>query len=220
MRQVAFLSLLVLPTCKPVDSIADVLLVASVEVAPAAATLNPLETLQLQAIPRTEGGLELPSRNVSWVSSAPTKVFVSDSGEVRALAAGGPFPVTATIEGVQGEALITVRGTAGQLTITKQPSASVQSGVPFPTQPAILVKDARGSAIGGIVVTAELASGGGTLGGTLTATSAVNGTASFSNLSISGLIGARKLSFSATGAPSVTSNSINVTAGPASRCPS
>ena len=217
MKQIAFLTLLLASACKPVDSIADVLLVASVEISPATATLTLLETLQLQAIPRTEGGLELPARNVSWVSSAPSKLFVSDSGEVRALAAGGPFTVTATIEGVQGEAQITVLGTAGQLSITRQPSGNVQSGVPFPTQPAILVKDVRGTPIGGIVVTAELATGGGALGGTLTATSSASGTATFSNLFISGLTGTRKLSFSATGAPSVTSSDISVSAGPASQ---
>jgi len=207
---------LLLSTCKQTGSIADVLLVASVEVTPATATLNPLETLQLQAIPRTEGGLELPSRDVTWSSEAATRVSVSSDGQVTALAAGGPVTITATIQGKQGTAAITVIGTAGELSFTRQPSGSVQSGVPFPIQPIVLVKDTRGNPIGGILVSAGIASGGGTLGGSLSVTSAANGLATFGNLSISGVIGTRRLSFSA-GTPSVTSGNLNVSAGPASQ---
>ena len=203
--------------CKQVDSVADILLVASVEVTPATATLSPQETVQLVAVPRTEGGLELPARDVSWASSDPSKVSVSPEGEVRALAPGGPFTITASIEGVDGAAQITVLAVAAQVTVSRQPSGTVPSGLLFPIQPAVLVKDTQGSPVAGVVVTVSIASGGGTLSGPLTAVSAANGTATFSNLSITGLVGARKLSFSAPGAPSVNSNNINVTAGPASQ---
>ena len=172
--------------CKQVDSVADILLVASVEVTPATATLSPQETVQLVAVPRTEGGLELPARNVDWNSSAPSKVSVSAEGEVRALGPGGPFTVTAIIEGVEGTAEITVLAVAGQVTVSRQPSGTVQSGLLFPTQPAVLVKDTQGSPVAGVVVTVAIASGGGTLNGPLTAVSAANGTATFSNLSITG----------------------------------
>ena len=214
----ALASASLLPACRQSTSIADVLLVASVEVTPATAVLNRSETLQLVAIPRTEGGLELPARNVTWSSSAPSRVSVSDQGEVHALTPGGPVTITAEVEGVQGEARITVVAVASQITISRQPSATAQSGVRFATQPLLLVKDNAGNPVPGVVVSVTLASGGGTLNGTLTTGSDANGIAGFGDLSITGLVGTRKLSFSATGgAPEVTSNSINVTAGPASQ---
>ena len=197
-RWLSSLALLSL-ACKQTDSVADILLVASVEVTPATASLNPQETVQLVAVPRTEGGLELPARDVSWSSSAPSNVAVSPEGEARALTPGGPVTVTATIEGVEGSAQITVLAVAGQLSVSRQPSGTVQSGLLFPTQPAVLAKDSHGSPVGGVVVTVAIASGGGTLNGPLTAVSAANGTATFSNLSITGLAGTRRLSFSAPG---------------------
>ena len=113
--------------------------------------------------------------------------------------------------------LISVTASASALSIKTQPSSTAQSGVAFPRQPVILVKDASNAPAGGITVTATIASGGGTLGGTVTAVSNASGVASFTDLSISGVIGARTLSFSATGAPSVTSATINLTAGAASQ---
>ena len=61
----------------------------------------------------------------------------------------------------------------------------------------------------GVVVTAAIASGTGTLGGTATATTNASGVASFTNLSIAGS-GAYTLSFSATGLTAVTSSAISV----------
>ncbi len=101
-------SLLLAPACGSEGSVADVLLVASVEVSPPGGTLLPQETLQLEAIPKTAGGLVLPARNVAWSSSAPALVEVSSTGMVRALSIGGPVQIHATIEGVQGTATITV----------------------------------------------------------------------------------------------------------------
>src|SRR2546422_528703 len=69
----------------------------------------------------------------------------------------------------------------------------------------------------GVVVTAAIATGGGTLGGTLTATTLGSGVASFTNLAISGAVGDRTLSFSATGFVSVTSGPVSVTAGTATQ---
>ena len=61
-------------------------------------------------------------------------------------------------------------GAASQLVITTQPSSTVQSGVAFAQQPVIQLQDASGNAVSqsGVVVTAAIASGAGTLGGTLT----------------------------------------------------
>src|SRR5207244_2784261 len=63
-------------------------------------------------------------------------------------------------------------GSATQLSTTTEPSATAQSGVPFAQQPVLQLRDGVGNAVSqaGVTVTAAIASGGGTLGGTLTAT--------------------------------------------------
>jgi Big-like domain-containing protein len=124
----AVLAVLLAPACKQSDSVADVLLVASVEVTPSGGTLSPQETLQLAATPKTEGGLPLPSRDVSWSSSSPTMVSVSESGMVRALSVGGPVTITATVEGVNGTAEITVVPTAVDHVTVSPPEANLIVG--------------------------------------------------------------------------------------------
>src|SRR5256885_8553764 len=71
----------------------------------------------------------------------------------------------------------------------------------------MLFRSASGNPVNqaGVVVTAAIATGGGTLGGTLTATTLGTGVASFTNLAITGAAGDRTLSFSATGLASVKS---------------
>src|SRR5947207_1005219 len=109
--------------------------------------------------------------------------------------------------------------TATELTITTEPSSTAQSGVAFAQQPVIQIRDASGNPVNqaGVVVTAAIATGGGTLGGTLTATTLGSGVASFTNLAISGTAGDRTLSFSATGLTGVNSTAITITAGAATQ---
>src|SRR5207248_812675 len=119
-----------------------------------------------------------------------------------------------------GSGTITVgAGAATQLTLTTQPSATAQSGVAFAQQPVVQLRDGAGNAVSqvGVTVTAAIATGGGTLGGTLTATTIAGGTASFTNLSISGTTGDRTLSFSATGLTPAVSGTITVGAGAATQ---
>jgi hypothetical protein len=104
-------------------------------------------------------------------------------------------------------------GAPTQLTIATQPSATAQSGVAFAQQPAVQVADALGNPVSGVLVTVAIGTGGGTLGGTATATSDASGLAVFSGLSISGTIGDYTLAFSASGTPTVTSNTITLAAG-------
>src|SRR2546429_1077444 len=75
--------------------------------------------------------------------------------------------------------------------ITTQPSTTAQSGVAFAQQPVVQLRDASGNPVSqtGVTVTAAIASGGGTLGGTLTATTNGSGVASFTNLAITGAAG-------------------------------
>ncbi|HEX7242743.1 MAG TPA: Ig-like domain-containing protein, partial [Longimicrobiaceae bacterium] len=119
---------------------------------------------------------------------------------------------------VQFTATATPAG-ASRLSITTQPSDSVQSGAAFPRQPVIQLQDQYGNAVSqsGVTVTAGIASGAGALGGTLTAVSNASGVATFTDLTITGTIGDRTLSFSATGLTGATSDTVSVTAGAASR---
>jgi hypothetical protein len=105
-------------------------------------------------------------------------------------------------------------GAPATLNINRQPPTSaLDSEVWAPTlQPIVLVKDAAGVVVPGVVVTASIASGTGTLQGTLTATTKTNGTAAFTDLGIAGP-GAQTLRF-ATGAVSKTSRSITINALP------
>src|SRR5438477_509046 len=82
-------------------------------------------------------------------------------------------------------------GTATQLSITTQPSSSAQSGAAFAQQPVIQVRDASGNPVSqaGVTVTAAIATGGGTLGGTLTATTNGKGGRASSRRTITGAAG-------------------------------
>src|SRR5207248_1391265 len=98
------------------------------------------------------------------------------------------------------------------LTVTTEPSSTAQSGVAFAQQPVIQLRDASGNPVnkGEVRVTAAVAMGGGTLGGTLTATTTGTGVATFTNLAITGAAGDRTLSFSATGLTGVNSATLSL----------
>src|SRR5205814_741500 len=89
----------------------------------------------------------------------------------------------------------------------------------FTQQPVIQIRDASGNAVNqaGVVVTAGIATGGGTLGGTLTATTLGIGRASCRERADTGAGGGRTQSFSATGLTSVNSTAITITASAASQ---
>ncbi|MBI3790327.1 MAG: Ig-like domain-containing protein, partial [Gemmatimonadetes bacterium] len=131
--------------------------------------------------------------------------------------ATGSATITATINGntiITGNPVITYApGAAAKLAVVTQP-AGAASGIAFTTQPAVQVLDANNNlvATSTAAITVSIASGGGTLGGTATV-NAVNGTASFSGLSISGTAGARTLGFAASGLTGTTSASFTLGVG-------
>src|SRR5205814_9494626 len=94
-----------------------------------------------------------------------------------------------------------------------QPSATAQSGVPFTQQPVIQVRDASGNPVNqsGVTVTAAIATGGGTLGGALTATTTGTGVATFTNLAISGTAGDRTRSVEDTGVTGAPTAAVSIT---------
>ena len=132
------------------------------------------------------------------------------SNTLTATAAGLPAsPVTFS---ATGQTVV-----APQFALATQPSASAASGVLFAQQPVIQLETSTGQPIhqAGVPVTAAVSSGGGTLAGTLTVATDANGTATFTDLSISGSVGTRTLEFSSPGIVTIVSNSVVLGAGPA-----
>lgn len=81
--------------------------VAEVTLTPGAATIEVGRSVQLLATPRDAAGRALADREVAWTSSDTTVVAVDASGLVRGRKEGAA-DVTATSEGVEGAARITV----------------------------------------------------------------------------------------------------------------
>ncbi|HKW48369.1 MAG TPA: hypothetical protein VJN70_13060, partial [Gemmatimonadaceae bacterium] len=108
---------------------------------------------------------------------------------------------------------------ASQLGLTTQPSSTARSGVQFAQQPLVQLRDSVGNPVSqaGVAVSAAIASGGGTLGGTTSVLTDSLGRAAFGNLSISGTVGARTIRFTSGTLTAVVSSTINVGAGPASQ---
>jgi protocatechuate 3,4-dioxygenase beta subunit len=109
-------------------------------------------------------------------------------------------------------------GTATRLVLTTQPSSTAESGAVLDQQPVIQLVDASGnpSAQAGVPVTAAIATGGGTLGGTVTVSTNASGQATFTDLFISGSAGTRTLVFFSGGLSAATSGPIAVSAAPVS----
>jgi hypothetical protein len=104
---------------------------------------------------------------------------------------------------------------ATQLSIRVHPSGT-RIGFALSSQPIVEVLDAGGKLFTAtaVSVTVAIGSGGGAITGTTTATTS-GGVATFTNLVITGAAGARTLVFSATGLPSVTSQSFSLIGGTA-----
>jgi hypothetical protein len=108
---------------------------------------------------------------------------------------------------------------ATQLSISTQPSGSAASGTPFGTQPSIQIRNAQGVAVSqsGVPVTVQVESGSATLSGNLTANTNSTGRATFSDLTLTGTVGAHTLRFSSPGLTDVVSGTINLGPGAAAK---
>jgi hypothetical protein len=104
-------------------------------------------------------------------------------------------------------------GAATALALQVQPPATTTSGVVLSPQPSVRIVDLSGNTVtsSSLSVTAALASGPGTLGGTLTA-AAVNGVVTFTDLAITGPAGTYTLDFSSGALTTATSNAIQIQA--------
>ena len=122
---------------------------------------------------------------------------------------GSPLTFTATA----------VAGAATQITITTQPPITAASGAALNPAPVVQIRDASGNPVNtaGINVTVSLATGTGPLGGTLTRPTNSSGQATFTGLSINGLVGTYSLAFNSSGLTQATSSTIALAAGSPTR---
>ncbi len=194
--------------------------VASVVVTPPTASVPAGTTLQLAATLKDDQGNVLTGRPVLWTTTDATHASVSSTGLVTGLVTGGPVTILATSEGRSGSSVITVTpGSAARLGFVVQPT-SVVAGAAIAPPVQVEVLDAAGNRVPGSNASVTMAlgatPGGGTLGGTLTA-NAVNGVATFSNLTINHAASGYTLIASATNLTAATSTAFDVTPGAATR---
>ncbi len=102
------------------------------------------------------------------------------------------------------------------LALTTDLPTTARSGVALEVQPVIAIHDAGGQPVAqrGVLVTASLGSGNGSLAGTTAVRTDDDGRATFTDLAIAGPVGQKRLRFQAGGLGSVSSQSIELQAGP------
>jgi len=165
------------------------------------------------------GTLSDGSSTTPSVTYQVTNGLISPGGLYTAPAVAGSDTVIATsLGGLQGTPPCCVDTSV--VTVTTNPPTGLEmvaqaggatSGVAFTNQPVVEVVDALDRQLlqSGVAVTAAIASGSGTLGGTTTVLTDTNGRAVFTNLEIVGT-GTFTLQFTSPGLTSVTGGSFSV----------
>jgi uncharacterized protein YjdB len=116
--------------------------VAVVSVAPTTPDVIKGQSLTLVATARSARGVVVSGHPVTWMSSNPGAATVSDQGVVAGVAFGSAT-ITASIDGVSGTALVTVKsGPAAQLALTPPNPQITRGGTMRLT---LLVRDAFGN---------------------------------------------------------------------------
>ncbi|CAN5769081.1 hypothetical protein BH24GEM1_BH24GEM1_17750 [soil metagenome] len=149
----------------------------------------------------------------------PARSTTAADGRAGTMRVLGPQPTTyfttASIDGLTESATFTSTGLAARLVLTSQLPAIATSGEPLSPQPALRLEDADGTPVAreGVIVTVQIASGGGSLTGATTATSDAEGHVAFSDLAIRGSPGTRRLIFAADAFAPATSPPIALGVG-------
>ncbi len=154
----------------------------------------------------TGGSVATGLGGIAQVTSWTLGTVAGDNTLDATVGALAPVTFTATAQA----------GPAAKLGVITQP-AGAQNGAVISPAPVVQLQDTYGNALtqSSVMVAASVASGGGTLSGTLSVATAGNGQATFSNLSLTGTVGNRTLSFTSTGLAATTSNPFPLTAGSA-----
>jgi hypothetical protein len=176
---------------------------------------------------RDAGNNNVPQANVSVTATVSAggslvgnfTVLTNGSGQavysglgINGLVGSYTLTFTAGVLQTTSNAISITVGAAAIVNINTQPSATVQSGVTFPTVPVVTVTDGGGNPINAQSVSISVASGSALTFTNGTATTNASGVATFTGLVATGATGARTLRFTA-GAASVVSNPVTVNAG-------
>ncbi len=161
----------------------------------------------------TLGGTTMATTSNSGVTTF-TNLSIAGAPGSRTLGFSAPGLTAAT-----SSAINITAPPATKLTITTQPPSSTTSGVTFSTQPVVQLRDAADNPVSqsGVPVTVSVASGGATLGGTLTVNTDATGKATFTGLSLTGPTGSHTLRFTSPGLTEKISGTITLGAGLASQ---
>ncbi|MEP7325463.1 MAG: Ig-like domain repeat protein [Gemmatimonadota bacterium] len=170
----------------------------TVSIATGGGTLNGVKTVATTA----NGQAAFPGLSITGLAGPYTLAFGSGS-----LTADTSTTITVTA------------GSGTRLVLTTQPSSSAQSGVAFAQQPVVQLEDGAGNPVSqsSVPVTASIATGGGSLTGTVTVNTNANGIAVFTDLAISGAAGGRTLDFTSPGLTKATSSTVTLGAGGATK---
>lgn len=170
-------------------------------------------TANLSATVANSIGDPVVGQPVTWNSTDESVATVSATGLVTGVRTG-QCSVVAHVGSVTSQPLIVVvaAGAATKIVIRTQPG-NAASGAPLVTQPVLEVQDALGNVVtsSNVIVTAVIATGGGTITGSTATT--IGGVARFTELTLSGIVGDRTLAFSAPGLPPVTSSGVALAPG-------
>ena len=187
------------------------------------------DSLSVKAVDRYGNGVS--GVEVAWEAdgggavSPETVMTGSDGRAAIARTLGdrpGPYGTVARAEGLAGSPVaFTATGVAAPqpaVTLVTQPSEVATAGVPLERQPELQLQDPFGAVLAqeGVSVTAQIATGNGSLGGKTTVKSDASGKVTFTDLELRGEVGSRTLIFAADGFTPVSSSEIAVRAGPPS----
>jgi hypothetical protein len=182
-----------------------------VEIRDAAGNVVPTSALSVTAAIATGGGTLSGTATVNATAGVATFSALTITGLT------GPRTLTFTAAGVSAVSSASFAltfGNASQLTLATAPVVGT-AYAPFTTPAVVNAVDASGNLVTSYTqpVTVSIATGGGTLGGTVSV-AAVGGVATFTDLTINGTAGARTLTFSSGTLSSATTASVNVAAAP------
>jgi uncharacterized protein YjdB len=125
--------------------------VGQVVVTPASGTIRREGAIQLTAEVTDQGGTARTNRDVTWASLSPAVATVSSSGLVSGIT-DGQAVITATSEGVSGQATITVFGSPVIATVTVTPASPLR-GTGQTQQMTATARAGSGTIIGDAVFT-------------------------------------------------------------------
>ena len=120
--------------------------VATVEVIPNPATVAIGQSAPLAAVLKAQDATELTGRTVTWSTSDPGIVTVTDAGVINGVAVGSAT-ITATSEGKTGTSAVTVSAVAVASVQVTPPTAAVDVG--GTTQLTATAKDGNGAVLQG-----------------------------------------------------------------------